>query len=183
MQQELKKIVGIGVTLRPITFEDTALIIKWRNNTEVMKNFIFQEIFTEEMHKNWMQTRVLTGKVIQYIIEDNTTQQPIGSVYIRDIDNVHQSAEYGIFIGENAARGKGYGTETAKLFVEYMFKYLNLHRIFLRVLDGNDAACKSYEKAGFVKEGVFHDMVKINGVYRDVIFMAKINKKEVIENE
>lgn len=183
MKQGLKKIVGVGVTLRPITLDDTSLIVKWRNNPEVMRNFIFQEPFTEEMHRIWMNTRVLTGEVIQYIIEDNSTEQPIGSVYLRDIDYVYRSAEYGVFIGENSARGKGYGTETAELFVKYMFAYLNLHRIFLRVLDGNAAACKSYEKAGFIKEGVFRDMVKIQGIYRDVIFMAKINEREVAGNE
>ena len=147
MEQELKTIVGVGVTLRPITLNDTALVVKWRNNPNVMKNFIFQEPFTEQMHKKWMLTRVLTGEVIQYIIEDNSVKKPIGSIYLRDIDHANQSAEYGIFIGEDSSRGKGYGTEAARLFVKYMFEYLNLHRIFLRVLDGNEAACKSYEKA------------------------------------
>ena len=183
MKKELKTIIGNGVTLRPITFEDTPLIVKWRNNPEVMKNFIFQKPFTEEMHINWMNTKVLTGEVVQYIIVDNLTQQPIGSAYIRDIDHVNQSAEYGIFIGENVSRGRGLGTETAKLFIDYMFEHFNLHRIFSRILDGNEASLRSCEKAGFVKEGVFRDMVKIKGEYRDVVFIAQINKKEATEND
>ena len=31
-----------------------------------------------------------------------------------------------------------------------------------------------YEKAGFVQEGIFHDMVMLDGQYRDVVFMAKL---------
>ena len=67
------------------------------------------------------------------------------------------------------------GTETARLFTDYGFQHLGLHRISLRVLDGNVAAIQSYENAGFVLEGTFKDMVMIDEEYRDVIFMAKIN--------
>ena len=31
-----------------------------------------------------------------------------------------------------------------------------------------------YAAAGFVEEGTFRDMVRLDGVYRDVVFMAKI---------
>lgn len=66
--------------------------------------------------------------------------------------------EYGIFIGEESARGKGLGTETARLFTDFGFAGLHLHRISLRVLAENAAARRSYEKAGFVQEGIFRDM-------------------------
>ena len=122
-----------------------------------------------------MNTKVAAGEVIQYIIELADTHQPVGSVYFRDIDPQNNSAEYGIFIGEDAARGKGIGTETAKIFTDFGFEILNLHRISLRVLDGNDSAYNTYEKAGFKVEGVFTDMVMLDGHYRNVIFMAKIN--------
>jgi RimJ/RimL family protein N-acetyltransferase len=164
---------GEKVRLRPICDGDTDLIVAWRNNPAVRENFIFRQTFTSQMHRAWMETKVATGDVVQYIIEDRTDGfRPVGSVYYRDLDDVHESAEYGIFIGEDSARGKGLGSETAKLFVKFGLKYLELHRISLRVLAGNDSACRSYEKAGFVREGVFRDMVKLDGVYRDVIFMA-----------
>ena len=55
---------------------------------------------------------------------------------------------------------------------------LKLHRISLRVLDGNEIARRSYEKAGFVTEGIFRHMVKLDGEYKDVIFMAMLNEEE-----
>lgn len=179
----LERFSGCTIELRPITLDDTPLIVKWRNNPKVMKNFIFQGIFTEETHNHWMNTKVASGEVIQYIIEEKISGKSIGSVYLRDINLEYESAEFGIFIGEDDARGRGYGTEATKLFVESMFQKLQLHRIFLRVLDRNESAWKSYEKAGFVKEGQFHHMVKINGCFQDVIFMAIVKEKEVLENE
>lgn len=167
-------LTGSKVRLRPITLEDTPLIVKWRNTPEVRSNFIFREPFTEEMHLNWMNTQVKTGKVIQYIIEDLVSGTAVGSVYLRDIDPIHESAEYGIFIGEEQARGKGLGSETTRLFVDFALGGLELHRIFLRVIVGNSVAYQSYLNAGFVKEGIFHHMVKLDGEFHDVIFMARI---------
>lgn len=167
-------IIGEKVLLRPIMREDTPLIVKWRNTEAVRKNFIFRETFTEEMHNRWLDTKVAAGEVVQYIIVEKSTALPVGSVYFRDVDMKNRSAEYGIFIGEDSARGKGLGTETAKLFCEFGFYVLKLHRISLRVLSGNTPAEKSYENAGFVREGVFRDMEYLDGEYRDVIFMAMI---------
>lgn len=175
MIKKMDTIEGKSVKLRPINLDDTDLIVKWRNNPNVIKNFIFRGDFTRENHINWMNTRVATGVVVQYIIEEKATGNLIGSVYLRDIDYNYNSAEFGIFIGEDGALGKGYGTETTRIFVDYMFETLKLHRIFLRVLGDNEAAYRIYEKAGFMKEGYFRDMVKIDGVYRDVIFMSIIN--------
>lgn len=105
--QELPILTGRLVVLRPITDGDTDLIVAWRNTPSVMQNFIFREPFTPEMHRHWLATKVATGQVVQYIIEDKATGQAVGSVYYRDVDQANHSAEYGIFIGEPAARGKG----------------------------------------------------------------------------
>lgn len=94
-----------------------------------MQNFIFRQTFTPEMHRSWLATKVATGQVVQYIILDNADGKPVGSVYYRDVDNHNRSAEYGIFIGEESARGKGLGTETARLFTQFGVDTLHLHRI------------------------------------------------------
>lgn len=170
-------IVGEKVVLRPITMDDTDNIVKWRNNPSVRNNFIFRETFTPEIHNNWMKSKVFTGQVVQYIIEDKETSKPVGSIYFRDIDKNNESAEFGIFIGEDCARGKGFGSEATKLFVDFGLAELKLHRIFLRVLDENKSAIKSYINAGFQQEGVFHHMLKIDNEYRDVVFMAVFSEK------
>lgn len=165
-------IEGTHVILREITKNDTNNIVKWRNNPNVMKNFIFRDKFTPEMHNHWLDTKVASGEVIQYIIIDKETDTEIGSVYFRDIDKKSSSAEYGIFIGEDNYRGKGLGTETASLFINYGFESLKLHRIFLRVIAENKAAFHAYKAAGFKQEGYMRDMVKLDGEYKDIIFMS-----------
>lgn len=166
------ELTGSRVTLRPIEKSDTDLIVAWRNNPLVRRNFIFQEIFTKEMHEGWLENMVATGKVVQFIIIEREGSLPVGSVFIRDIDEVHKKGEYGIFIGEDKMRGKGLGTEATRLILDYGFGPLGLNKIFLRVLADNAGAIRSYEGAGFVREGYLKEDVFVNGKFCDVVLMA-----------
>lgn len=165
-----------GIYLRFMTYDDTDLIVNWRNTDDVRKNFIYQALFTRESHENWIRTKVETGDVVQMIICETGSDRPVGSVYVRDVDRTHHKAEYGIFIGEADARGKGYGTAAAKLMIRYCFEEMKLHRLFLRVYAENQQAIKSYEKAGFEREALLRDDVCINGNYRDIVLMGILNR-------
>lgn len=165
---------GKNIYLRLMTEKDTDLIVRWRNKDFVRKNFIYQKPFTAEGHLQWIETMIKTGRVVQFII-CTKEEKPVGSVYLRDIDEVHHKAEYGIFIGEEEALSRGYGTEAAKLMIGYAFEELKLHKLMLRVLAGNERAKKSYENAGFIQEACLKDDVCLEDGYRDVILMAVLN--------
>ena len=164
-----------GIYLRLLTWEDTDLIVAWRNSQAVRRNFIYQELFTRQGHESWIRNMIETGKVVQMIICDLAADRPLGSVYIRDIDRQHNKAEYGIFIGEAQARGRGIGTAAAKLMLRYCFEEEGLHRIYLRAFAHNIQAIRSYEKAGFLREACLRDDVRIDGKYCDIIWMAAIS--------
>lgn len=168
------KLEGQKIFLRPIAMEDTELIVKWRNEDRVRRNFIYQALFTKEGHEHWMRTKVASGEVVQFIICEKENQRPVGSVYFRDIDRLNKKAEYGIFIGEADCAGKGIGSETACLAVEYARDVLKLHKLMLRVFADNTAAVKSYRNAGFVQEAYLRDEFRQNGQYRDMLLMAVI---------
>ncbi|SFP34072.1 Protein N-acetyltransferase, RimJ/RimL family [Butyrivibrio proteoclasticus] len=167
-------LVGENVALRLMTKDDTDLIVKWRNNKRVRNNFVYRETFSREIHENWIKTKVETGEVVQLIIcEKNNNNRPVGSVYFRDIDNDAHSAEYGIFIGEDDAIGKGYGNETAVLATGYARQELGLTKLILRVFTYNEAAIKSYEYAGFVKVEDLPMVECSDGEKSDMILMEQ----------
>ena len=168
---------GESVFLRPITPQDTQDIVRWRNNPEVLANFIDQQTITPQSHEAWLQNYVMTGKVVQFIVVETMSGKSVGSVFLRDIDTLHKHCEYGIFIGEDSARGKGYGTQACRLACCFAFDYLAMQRVFLRVLFNNKSAVRSYEKAGFVPEGVFRKHVFVNGDFADVMFMGLLKEE------
>lgn len=169
---------GQQVYLRKIELSDTANVVKWRNSESVKNRFIYQQLFTVESQIEWMKEMVDTGKVEQMIICEKETDRPIGSAYIKDIDRESQKAEYGLFIGEEVARGKGIGTEVGSLMLEYAFKGMGLHRIYSRVLADNVGSLISAERAGLQREGLFREDVCMNGTYIDVVFLGALNPEE-----
>lgn len=167
-----------GIYLRRMTYEDTDIIVNWRNQDAVRRNFIYQELFTREGHENWIKSKIETGQAVQMIICLIESDTPIGAVNIQNIDRSHSKAEYGIFIGEDSARGRGIGTAAAKLMLRYCFEEEKLHRVYLRALAGNIAAIRSYEKAGFQKEGYLREDARAGDAYVDLVWMAALNPEE-----
>lgn len=165
----METIVGNNIILRPIQVNDTDNIVKWRNTDFVRNNFIFRETFTNEMHMNWLKTKVFKGQVVQYIIETKDTT-PIGSVYYRDIIDSH--AEFGIFIGEKEYLGRGIGQEAMKLFIQYGLDKLGLNTIYLRVIKSNDRALHVYEKIGFKEIREEKQMIDLTEEFIDIVFMV-----------
>ena len=166
------------LSVRPVTLEDTDNIVKWRNSPGVKNNFLHRQEITPGEHIQWLNTKVATGEVIQFVLQEKLRGgdlRPIGSVYFRDIDYSEGTAEYGIFIGEPEALGKGYGTQTARWAVSYAGEALGLDRLMLRVLADNNTAIKSYEKAGFER----YDIIKSYIEGRDLIFMQTDLGKQV----
>ena len=164
------------IKLRPIKKTDTNNIIKWRNNPNVFNNFIYQKELTKKEHLNWLKTQVKTKKVFQFIIYSSEDSQDIGTVYLRDVDLRNKKAEFGIFIGEDSARGKGFGSLATQKILEFAFKKLKLNKVYLRVFSSNIKAISSYQKNGFIQEGLFKEDVIINNKKIDLIFMGILKK-------
>ena len=163
------------VYLRQMQISDTDNVIAWRNNPRVRHNFIYQGLFTAEGHLNWIKTQVEPGHVVQFIICEKDSDRAVGSVYFRDIDRERKCAEYGIFIGEDDAVGKGYGTQAARLALSYAFSEMQLEFVFLRVFADNTRARKSYERAGFRLVKNKQDEIVTEKEARTVVFYI-INK-------
>ena len=162
------------ITLRPVTPGDTDLILRWRNADFMRRHFIFRETLTREMHETWLRTKVKSGEVVQFILYTGTPEEegrPFGSVYLRDVDYDLKTAEFGIFIGEADALGKGYGTRATRMMLDYAFDSLGLTRVFLRAFVANRAALDSYRRAGFRILRTLKDVESTDGETADMYWM------------
>ena len=158
-----------NITLRKITYADTDMIVRWRNSEAVRCNFFYREEFSAETHLRWMETKVKSGEVVQYIIE--VDGRPVGSTYFRDIDRGRASAEYGVFIGEDV-RGRGIGTEALKLTLDKAVGELGLRHIIARAIEGNDASINCFLHAGFTIDSTIPDVECSDGTRVNMVMMS-----------
>ncbi|MBQ3027760.1 MAG: GNAT family N-acetyltransferase [Lachnospiraceae bacterium] len=171
----MDRIYGKNVYIRPITEEDTDLIITWRNSDAVRPYFIYQKPFTKEGHEKWLETMIRSGLGYQFIVCRKEDDEPIGCTYLRDYDRENSKIEYGVFLGLEDVKGKGIGTEILGLTLQFAFDKLNIHKVFARAFADNPASIGSFLKGGFEKEAYLRDEVYVNGEYRDIVLLGKIN--------
>lgn len=96
----------------------------------------------------------------------------IGFTALWEISWPHGEAFVSIGIGESEYRGKGYGTEAMQLTLEYAFQELNLWRVSLVVFEYNSRAIRSYEKCGFLKDGIIREAMRRDGKRWDWYLMG-----------
>jgi len=100
----------------------------------------------------------------------------IGGCGLNRVDWKNRSCIVGIFIGDKSYWGKGYGTDAMNVLIKFIFDEMNLNRIQLNVYSYNERAIKSYEKSGFVKEGVLRQALYKGGAYHDEIIMSLLKE-------
>ena len=143
-------IEGNRIILRPITHDDTEAVLRWRNADRTVSNFYYRVPISAEEHGRWLDEKVATGTVWQYIVILKETDEPIGCVYLQHIDPATMTGETGVFFSEDAPAGKGLATEAVKLLGEEVgFKKLGLLHLTAKVIDTNAASLKLHQNAGY----------------------------------
>ncbi|MCL4252318.1 MAG: GNAT family N-acetyltransferase, partial [Anaerolineae bacterium] len=63
------------------------------------------------------------------------------------------------------------------VLLRFAFMDLNLHRLELNVFSYNARAIRSYEKIGFMREGVLRETLYRDGVYHDIHVMGILRRE------
>ncbi len=73
----------------------------------------------------------------------------IGNAMYYNIDAVRREAEIGITIGEREYWSRGYGSDAVKALVRRIIEVAGFRRVYLKTLEWNVRAQRSFLKAGF----------------------------------
>jgi len=168
-----KKMIGKRIYLSPLSMEDVETFTGWVNDLEIAKNLIFvSSVYSLEKEKEILSSmsKGTPQNIVMGIIE-TSTDKLIGSCGLHGIDHINRTAEYGIMIGDKEYHSKGFGTEAAKLILDFGFNILNLHSIHLKVYSFNHRAISSYQKVGFKEFGRRREAKIIGGKKYDEVCM------------
>jgi RimJ/RimL family protein N-acetyltransferase len=165
-------IVGDLVALGPLRRDLIPLYQRWINDFATLRTLgaLPPGPTTLEAEEAWYDGLTAGGEFV-FTVYQRAGWQPVGTSALRAVDHRHGTAEFGILIGEPAARGHGLGTETARLMLDYAFTALGLRNVLLTCAEYNLAGRRAYEKAGFKEFGRRRQCRALAGRWWDDIYM------------
>jgi RimJ/RimL family protein N-acetyltransferase len=168
----------MNLTFRQIEYTDLEFINNVRN--QYANEYLHDSrTFDITGTKNWF----LTTKPDYWMLlnEDNV----IGYFRLSNYSSINKN----IYIGADIAPeyvGKGFAKPSYILFMDFLFKTYNLHKINLEVLSTNTRAINLYTKLGFKKDGVKRQEVLKGEKFIDSIMMSILKEEYygfILENK
>ncbi len=169
----------MNILLREISKEDLPTINQWRGDRSLVDSlgspYRYVNMETdEEWFRHYQNHR---DREVRLAICVGDARKVVGAVYLTSIDHVSRNAEFSILIGDTRHQGKGIGSEATRMMLDHAFRNLNLHRVYLTVLESNARAREMYTKHGFKVEGVLRDAVFKNGTYVNFVLMSLLRSE------
>ena len=164
-----------SITLRIIEESDLNSMRKLRNDPTTWINLTDIEPIDSESQQQWFQS--LVGRRDRtYLVACDAEYDFLGITRMDEIDQTNRSIRVGCDIVPER-RGQGYGSKVFAAVLKYSFDYMNMHRVWLAVLDYNQVGIKLYEKHGFQKEGSYRDAIFRDGRYHDYTIMSLLEEE------
>jgi len=165
---------GERVYLRSPERSDIPIFVRWFNDAELTSFLSMRAPMSVPMEESWFDNMVKSQGVDNYhfticLLPDD---RPVGTCNLFHVDKVNGSAGIGISIGEKSLWDQGLGTDAMLALLDFGFGMLRLERMWLEVYDFNARARRSYEKCGFVLEGVQRHAMYKRGRFIDVHLMS-----------
>ncbi|MCL2532247.1 MAG: GNAT family N-acetyltransferase [Oscillospiraceae bacterium] len=172
MPKYFEKIPGERLFLSPRNPDDAETYAKWLNDPAMtVLAGGYTQIHSSDAARKHLEDDATRSNAHWYSIVLREGERLIGNINLGKINPESRNAELGIFIGEQADRGCGYGTEAVRLMLGYGFHTLNLHNIKLEVFADNAQGIACYEKVGFREFGRRREAEFHGGRYFDVVCM------------
>ena len=172
-----KKLEGERIYLSQMSVEDTDTYVKWMSDFSVTDGLgSSSRLVSPESEKKWI---VENADNYQFAIVRKEDNVLLGNCGLQEINQLHQCAEVGIFIGDEESRSMGYGSEALKLLTDYAFDYLNIRNVMLKVFSFNDRAISCYKKVGFKEIGRRRKSHYLRGQFYDEVFMDILREDRV----
>ncbi|QCI98503.1 GNAT family N-acetyltransferase [Agrobacterium larrymoorei] len=135
-----------------------------------------ESAFRVRVTRNGQEFSSGTAVSLLLFLSDGTLIGGITIGYIRR--GAAQSCMIGYWMGE-AHAGHGHMSAALKLVIPYIFNGLQLHRIEAACIPENFKSIRLLENAGFQREGLLREYLKINGEWRDHVMFSLIGDRQI----
>lgn len=152
--------------LKDISKNDLSFLLMWRNQESIREVMFNSDLISWEQHSKWFERLQKNNTVISKIFYFDCI--PYGLVNITKIDPVHNTCEWGFYIGTDNAP-KGMGSILGYTALNYIFQELQIRKLIAQVIDSNEKSINFHNKMGFTLEGKLRAHIIKNGKYIDIL--------------
>jgi ribosomal-protein-alanine N-acetyltransferase len=170
---------GPRILLREITLDDAAALARyWTDNANHLRPW--QPAFGDEYGTEafWRARIEASGGKATLRFGIHLREAPVELVGLFNLQDIVLSplwsAMLGYSIGE-AHEGQGLMGEAVRLGVDHAFLRLGLHRLYASYMVGNERSARVLERAGFQREGVLRQLLRVEGAWQDHVQMSLIH--------
>lgn len=147
--------LGSLVRLRAPEPGDLDLLHAGFNDAEAVAGLGLRYPVSREAERQWLELRSAPSYTSAHFVVETHDGTVLGTCGLFDTEQPeNRSAQLGIAIVDRSRWGRGYGTDTMRTLCRFGFEEMNLHRVELWVFADHARAIATYEKVGFVREGV-----------------------------
>ena len=167
-------LTGDNIILRPLVTADAKQMFESLADQEVARLTGTHDTFSFEAVESFCSRVGDDPDRFDYVICTETEPSPLGEVVLNEIDWPNKSASFRGAIYTHQDFGRGLGTESIQLLMDFAFDELKLNRVELEVFEFNERAIHVYEKIGFKHEGRKREALQWEGKFYDALVMSML---------
>ncbi len=173
-----KLLVGSQVRLTACTSADVPTLLRWHQDPEFLRMLDSRPArpASESALADWIRESDSSKNAFLFGVRPVDAGELLGTVELEGIQWTHGVAWLAIGIGIEH-QGKGIGTETMRLALDFAFRELNLHRVQLTVFGYNTRAIQLYERVGFIREGSYREFLHRDGKRYDMYLYGLLRRE------
>ena len=166
------------IFLRPLEGFDYEFINNLRDDEGVFSNIMGNKYYiSKEREKKWVSNLLFDDTKKYRVICLNDSNIMIGFCSVVNIDRRNRTAKVGGMTINNKYRNKGYGIESLKLILDYVFNELGLNKLTVAYKENNKVTEHGIIKLGFKKELFLREHIFKQGKFQNVIQVSVLESE------
>ncbi len=168
------------IKLRALEIEDIDILYDWENNMNIwnlsntivpFSKYILHK-YIESSHED-----IFTSKQLRLVIQEITSQKPLGFIDLFDFDFLNSRAGIGILINDIENRKKGFAAEALRILIKYCFNTLNLNQLYCNINTDNIDSINLFKKSGFEITGTKKKWNRTSDGFKDEYFLQLLKNQ------
>lgn len=167
---------GKQIFLRALEPEDLEFLYRLENDPLTWSVSDSLAPFSKHLLTQYLENAhldIYTTKQLRFIIAENETRKPIGTIDLYDFEPTHLRAGVGVLI-EEQYRTKGFASEALDLLHLYCANILNMHQVFANIAPNNQKSIALFEKNNYQLIGIKRNWRRHNHEWIDELFYQKM---------